>query len=102
MGAVATREEIISKLEQLDQKELDLNLKLKDLQTQLNGMVPDEEKIKVNANLNANTKINNKYGGGVEINDDGGKKKKKIKKVKVIKEVIKKVKKEKRKNKLYF
>ena len=35
MGAVATREEIISKLEQLDQRELDLNLKLKDLQIQL-------------------------------------------------------------------
>ena len=51
MGAVATREEIISKLEQLDQKELDLNLKLKDLQIQLNGMVPEEEKIKVNAKL---------------------------------------------------
>ncbi len=97
MGAVATREEIISKLEQLDQKELDLNLKLKDLQTQLNGMVPDEEKIKVNANLNANTKINNKYGGGVEINDDGGKKKKKDKKGKSDKGGDKKGKKGKKK-----
>ncbi len=97
MGAVATREEIISKLEQLDQKELDLNLKLKDLQTQLNGMVPDEEKIKVNANLNANTKINNKYGSGIEINDDGGKKKKKDKKGKSDKAGDKKGKKGKKK-----
>ena len=83
MGAVATREEIISKLEQLDQKELDLNLKLKDLQVQLNGMVPDEEKIKVNAKLGPNSKISNNYGGGgnFEMDDDeGGKKKKKEKK----------------------
>ena len=77
MGAVATREEIISKLEQLDQKELDLNLKLKDLQIQLNGMVPDEEKIKVNASLNANSKISNNYSGGnMDMDDEGGKKKK--------------------------
>ncbi len=84
MGAVATREEIIAKLEQLDQKELDLNLKLKDLQVQLNGMVPDEEKIKVNASLNPNSKISNDYsGGGGNFNDDdGGKKKKNGKKEK--------------------
>ena len=83
MGAVATREEIISKLEQLDQKELDLNLKLKDLQVQLNGMVPDEEKIKVNAKLGPNSKISNNYGGGGNFDmddDEGGKKKKKEKK----------------------
>ena len=78
MGAVATREEIISKLEQLDQKELDLNLKLKDLQVQLNGMVPDEEKIKVNDKLGQNTRINNNYSGGgnFDMDDDGLKKKK--------------------------
>ena len=87
MGAVATREEIISKLEQLDQKELDLNLKLKDLQVQLNGMVPEEEKIKVNESLNANSKISNNYSGGgggsVNMDDEGGKKKKNTKKEKV-------------------
>ena len=81
MGAVATREEIISKLEQLDQRELDLNLKLKDLQIQLNGMVPDEEKIKVNAKLGPNSKISNNYSGGgggnYEMSEDGGGKKSK-------------------------
>ena len=88
MGGVATREEIISKLEQLDQKELDLNLKLKDLQIQLNGMVPDEEKIKVNSALNANSKISNNYSGGgnIDIDDeDGGKRKKNPKKQKTVK-----------------
>ena len=81
MGAVATREEIISKLEQLDQKELDLNLKLKDLQIQLNGMVPDEEKIKVNAKLGPNSKVNNNYSGGggnYDMDEGDGKKKKKV------------------------
>ena len=67
MGAVATREEIISKLEQLDQKELDLNLKLKELQIKLNDMVPEEEKIKVNAQLGPNSKINNNYSGVITI-----------------------------------
>ena len=93
MGAVATREEIISKLEQLDQKELDLNLKLKELQIKLNDMVPEEEKIKVNAQLNGNTKINNNYWGGgdnFDMDEDDGKKKKKAKKKE----------KKKRKNKL--
>ena len=64
MGAVATREEIICKLEELDKKEFDLNLKLKDLQIQLNEMVPEEEKIKVNDKLSPDSKINNNYGGG--------------------------------------
>ena len=87
MGAVATREEIISKLEQLDQKELDLNLKLKDLQVQLNGMIPEEEKIKVYESLNANSKISSNYSGGgggsVNLDDEGVKKKKNVKKEKV-------------------
>ena len=96
MGAVATREEIISKLEQLDQKELDLNLKLKELQVKLNGMVPEEEKIKVNASLNANSRISNNYCGGGSVDmDNDGVKKKKVKKEKE----VKKGKKGKKKNK---
>ena len=82
MGGVATREEIICKLEELDKRELDLNLKLKDLQIQLNEMVPDEEKIKVNDQLGPDSKINNNYGGGgnFDLDDEiekGNKKKKK-------------------------
>ena len=80
MGTVATREEIISKLEQLDQKELDLNLKLKELQIKLNDMVPEEEKIKVNAQLGPNSKINNNYSGGggnFDMSEESEKKKKK-------------------------
>ena len=48
MGAGATKEEIAEKLDELDKKEIEVNLKLKELQIQLNNIVPDEEKIKVN------------------------------------------------------
>ena len=48
MGAGATKEEIAEKLDELDKKEIEVNLKLKELQIRLNNIVPDEEKIKVN------------------------------------------------------
>ena len=51
MGAGATKEEIAEKLDELDKKEIEVNLKLKELQIQLNNIVPDEEKIKVNEEL---------------------------------------------------
>ena len=79
MGAVATKEEIIAKLEKLDKKELELNLKLKELQIQLNEMVPEEERIKVNEQLNENSKVISSYTGELL---DGDKKKKKDKKSK--------------------
>lgn len=51
MGGVASKEAITARLDELDKKELELNIKLKELQMQLNELVPDEEKIKVNENL---------------------------------------------------
>lgn len=51
MGAGATKEEIAEKLDELDKKEIEVNLKLKELQIQLNNIVPEEEKIKVNDEL---------------------------------------------------
>ena len=45
MGAGATKEEIAEKLDELDKKEIEVNLKLKELQIQLNNIVPDEEKM---------------------------------------------------------
>lgn len=82
MGGSSSKQDILANLEELDKKELDLNLKLKDLQIQLNEMVPDEEKIKVNNKLTPNSKINNNYGGGgdnVDLDDDDGAKKPKKK-----------------------
>ena len=61
MGGSASKQDIVAKLNELDQKELDLNLKLKDMQVELNGMVPKSEQIKVNQNLTADSKINHDY-----------------------------------------
>ena len=61
MGGSSSKQDIIAKLEELDKKELDLNLKLKDMQIELNGMVPKSEQIKVNQNLTPNSVINHDY-----------------------------------------
>ena len=61
MGGSASKQDIMARLEELDKQELDLNLKLKDMQVELNGMVPKEEQIKVNQNLTANSKIIRDY-----------------------------------------
>ena len=61
MGGSSSKQDIMAKLEELDKQELDLNLKLKDMQVELNGMVPKEEQIKVNQNLTANSKIIHDY-----------------------------------------
>ena len=51
MGANATKEQLNEKLNELDKQEIEVNLKLKELQMQLNNIIPDEEKIKVNEEL---------------------------------------------------
>ena len=51
MGGVSTKEEIIARLDELDKKEYELNVQLRDLQLKLNELVPDEDKIKVNEKL---------------------------------------------------
>ena len=51
MGANATKEQLNEKLNELDKQEIEVNLKLKELQMQLNKIIPDEEKIKVNEEL---------------------------------------------------
>ena len=61
MGGSSSKQDILANLEELDKKELDLNLKLKDMQVELNGMVPKSEQIKVNQNLTADSKINHDY-----------------------------------------
>lgn len=51
MGANATKEQLSAKLDELEKQEYNVNLQLKALQMQLNNIVPDEEKIKVNEEL---------------------------------------------------
>ena len=55
----------MTKLEELDKKEFDLNLKLKDMQIELNGMVPKNEQIKVNKDLTPNSKIEYGYSASL-------------------------------------
>lgn len=62
MGGVASKEVITGRLDELDKKELEVNIKLKELQMQLNDIVPDEEKIKVNEHLGVDNNTNNQGG----------------------------------------
>ena len=62
MGASASsKRELMAQLDELDQQELQMNLKLKQMQTQLNGMVPKEERVKVNKDLTPKSKIIKSY-----------------------------------------
>ena len=63
MGGVASKETITTRLDELDKKELEVNKKLKELQMQLNDIVPDEEKIKVNEHLEVENDQNSPRGG---------------------------------------
>lgn len=70
MGGVSTKEEILARLDDLDKRELEVNLKLKQLQIELNKLVPEEERLQVNENLGPNGEIHR------NDDDDGGYKKK--------------------------
>ena len=80
MGGSSSKQDIVAKLEELDKKELDLNLKLKGMQEELNGMVPQNERIKVNQDLTPNSTINHDYSATVPRSKSVGTKKKKGKK----------------------
>ena len=77
MGGSSSKQDIVAKLEELDKKELDLNLKLKGMQEELNGMVPQNERIKVNQDLTPNSRINHDYFSTEKRAKSVGKKKKK-------------------------
>ena len=55
MGNGNTKEGIILRLDELDVEELRLNIKLKELQKKLNEMVPNEEKVELNQDLQNET-----------------------------------------------
>ena len=79
MGGSSSKQELMAQLEDLDQQEFQMNLKLKEMQTELNGMVPKNEQIKINADLTPNSKIIKSYDvialGGRGSTKDAGKKK---------------------------
>ena len=49
MGAMKTKEEIIARLDYLDKEEINLNKQLRELQIELNGLVPVKDRVKVKA-----------------------------------------------------
>ena len=77
MGGSSSKQDILANLEELDKKELDLNLKLKDMQVELNGMLPKSEQIKVNQSLTANSKIKHDYTAAAPLTKSVGAKSKK-------------------------
>ena len=46
MGGSSSKEDLISKLDDLDKEEIEINKELRELQLRLNELVPPEEKIK--------------------------------------------------------
>ena len=47
MGGINTKEEIIERLDELDKEEIHINKQLRDLQLELNGIVPVKDRVKV-------------------------------------------------------
>ena len=47
MGGVNTKEEIVARLDKLDREEIHINKELRELQIELNGIVPVKDRVKV-------------------------------------------------------
>ena len=47
MGGISTKEEIIARLDYLDREEIKINKELRELQIELNGIVPVKDRVKV-------------------------------------------------------
>ena len=110
MGGISTKEEIIARLDELDKEEININKQLRELQIELNGIVPVKDRVKVKKEYFDNIsmgelekhqenqesynedleEIENENLEDLEEEDENGEeehKKKKNKKVKIEKEV---------------
>ena len=47
MGGINTQEEIVARLDELDKEEININKQLRELQIELNGIVPVRDRVKV-------------------------------------------------------
>ena len=47
MGGLSTKEEIVARLDYLDREEIKINKELRELQIELNGIVPVKDRVKV-------------------------------------------------------
>ena len=114
MGGINTQEEIVARLDELDKEEININKQLRELQIELNGIVPVRDRVKVKSEYFDNVSIgelgkhqenqdinNNKEEIIKESSGDGGSsnqkktKKEKIKTEGSIKKKPKKMKKKK-------
>ena len=57
MGGISTQEQIISRLDELDKEEININKQLRELQIQLNGIVPVRDRVKVKSEYFDNVSI---------------------------------------------
>ena len=98
MGGINSKEEIVARLNELDKEEININKQLRELQIELNGIVPVRDRVKVKSeyfdNISINEDINNSKEK--ESSDEGGVKSKK-KKSKMDESIKKKTKKSKKK-----
>ena len=98
MGGINSKEEIVARLDELDKEEININKQLRELQIELNGIVPVRDRVKVKSeyfdNISINEDINNNKDK--ESSDEGEVKSKK-KKVKLDESIKKKQKKSKKK-----
>ena len=98
MGGINSKEEIVARLNELDKEEININKQLRELQIELNGIVPVRDRVKVKSeyfdNISINEDINNSKNK--ESSDEGGVKSKK-KKAKMDESIKKKTKKSKKK-----
>ena len=118
MGGISTQEEIVARLDKLDLEEININKQLRELQIELNGIVPVRDRVKVKSeyfdnistgelgknkeNKENKDKNNNKKEKIEESSDENSsrfKKKKEKEKLKTTGEYKKKSKKSKKKKK---
>ena len=57
MGGINTQEEIVVRLDELDKEEININKQLRELQIELNGIVPVRDRVKVKAEYFDNVSI---------------------------------------------
>ena len=71
MGGSSSKEEIIARLDALDQEEIEINKQLRDLQIELNGIVPVKDRVKVKSEYFDNVALeNNNVEKKIEAEDN--------------------------------
>ena len=72
MGGINTKEEIVARLDELDKEEININKQLRELQIELNGIVPVRDRVKVKSEYFDNVSIGElgKHQENQDINDN--------------------------------